>query len=465
MRILLLCILLTAFVIRIYHLNYNTAFLDEAQYITVGLHILRGEFEIGTGALSWVGGYPFMFPVFTAALYNAGGIVASRFFTVVLGTASVFLMYQFTKQLMFFKDKKTNQKAGLIAAAFMTVTAAAIITSRSAIYDGLAFPLFLLGTVLFHKAVYSGEKRLYLIAAVVLFLSFLAKYVVLMFFPLLLLIPIILTIKMKSVECLKGIFFSFCLPLILLTSLYVGYNFVELKDFFIDQGVVSKARQGDIARTFFEYTGFGYLLFFSSMILLWRNAKFLLVLLLLFSFIPLVIHSLTSNSDSIQQHTVFALLFILPAVGAGFAAILHKHKKTGIIVTALALIIQVLITLPQVKSAESFWPNITESANAIRENLEPSDRVLAESDDTMYLELKDNIPREQISGPFVFSYNGKEGLHAYTEAIENKYFHFVQIDGTYFSEGDIKSLEKTLSKGYRKIFDKGTLRAFEVNSD
>jgi 4-amino-4-deoxy-L-arabinose transferase-like glycosyltransferase len=464
MNRVLIGILVFAFLFRIYNINYNTPFLDEAQYIAVGLKILSGDFETGFGGISWIGGSPFMYPLLSAIFYSIGGIVGSRFFMVILGTISVFLMYQLTKQLLFFGTKQANERAGLIAAAFMTITTIAIITSRIAIYDGLAFTLFLLGVVFFHKAIYTGERRFYLWSAVILFLSFLAKYIVLIYFPVLIMVPVVLAIRLKKKIYLDGISRYFCLPFLLLTGIYIGANFVSLRDFFIDQGILSQASESRVMQLFTEYTGVSYVLAFLGIPLIWRRRQFLILLLLALSFIPLVVHGVTGNDSSVQQHTFLSLIFIVPILGAIFASVLQKRKRLGIMLLAMALLIQIFYTVPQVKSAESFWPNITEPVAVLKKDLKPSDRILAEADDSLFLEVRDRIPQDQVSGPFYFSYQDKEGIEAYLDALNNGYFQYVQLEGTYFSKEDINAIKGVLQQNFRKIFDNGYTQIYKLNS-
>lgn len=431
----------------------------------VGLQILNGDLATGIGASSWVGGFPYIFPFLSSMFYTVGGIVGSRFFMVLLGTASVFLIYIWTKQLMFFKDERSNKKAGLVAAAFMAITTIAITTSRLAIYDGLAFMLFLLGIVLYHKAIYSGERKFYIISAIVLFLSFLAKYIVAIYFPFILLIPVILAIKLHHREFLRGIFLSFCLPFLLLMGLYIGLNFSNMQEFFVNQGVIQKASFWEVLSLFWQYTGTAYVLCILSLPLLLKTRRLLVIMLVFFSIIPLIIHSMSGNTSSVQQHTFLALLFSVPIAGAGFVALMQKKRKIALSFVSLVFFFQLILTQGQVQEAEGFWPNVTDASRAMKENMSPSDRVLAESGDSIYLELKDNIPSEQLTGPFVFSYAGKDGLPAYVEAIKNGYFQFVQLDGTFFSEDDLKVIEQSLQGNYRKTYERGSLKVYEIQNE
>jgi 4-amino-4-deoxy-L-arabinose transferase-like glycosyltransferase len=406
--------------------------------------------------MSWVGGSPFLYPVFSAFFYQFGGILGSRFFSVILGTFDVFLMYQFTKQLFYFRDVRKNKKAGLIAATFMAVTTVSIVISRLAIYDSLSFTLFFLGIVVYHKAIYNGEKTYYTISAVILFSAFLAKYVILGFFPLLIALPLILAIRTKNKESIMGIIFSFCVPLLLLTGGFIFLNFTQLQEFFVGQGVVSKASDKEVVQSFFSYTWLAYVFFLIGAPLLWRGRRLLIMLLLLFSLIPLLIHTLTSNVDSVQQHSFLSVLFIMPVVGAMFVVLQMRFKKIAIIAFVLVLAVQIFVTTPQVKEEEFFWANLTGTAKAIQATVGPGDRILAESSDSLYLTLKGKVTYEQIEGPFNFSYAGKDGTSAYTQAVDDGYFTFVELEnGTYFSDDDLKAIQRALKKKYKKIYDDG----------
>lgn len=458
----LIIILVVAFFVRVYNLGYNTAFLDEAQYITEGMKILSGDIESGIGAVSWIGGSPFMFPMTTAFFYLIGGLMGSRMLMVLLGTLCVYLIYQFTKQLQIFRTERLNNRAGYIAAAFMSVTTIAVISSRLAIYDGLAFTFFLAGIIVFHKAIFNEERKFYILSSLLFFLSFLAKYIVVIFFPFILLVPVLLAFKKKNLKSLKGIGLNFGVPFILLTGLYIVTNFAALGEFITNQGVVSGTSFGEIFNLFWEYTGVSYILCLAGIALLWKKDKIVLGILLFLSLLPLIVHGMTGNDSSVQQHTFLTLVFILPVIGAIFTALIVKKRRIGILITVLALGLQVVFTLPQVQAAEQYWPNLNESAKLLNANLKPSDRILAESGDSLYLEIESKIAHDQLEGPFVFSYGVYEGQAAYVEAIKNGYFNYIQFDGIFFSEEDTLAIEEAMKKNYQKVFDDSKVRVYKL---
>lgn len=455
-------IILSAFMVRIYNINYNSIFLDEALYITVGKEILKGNIDEGINGISWIGGFPFFYPVISGIFYSLSGILFARFFNVLLGTLSIYLIYLFTKQLPLFQEESNRKKAGLVAASFMACAAVAITASRLAIYDGLSFTLFLSALVVLVKAIYTGERRYYVVTSLILFLSFLAKYTVAMFFPFLLLLPFILAVKTKSKEAVLGIVFYFWLPLVSAMSLYGIKFFTELKTFLLDQQVLESTSYYDVVSIFWEYSSVSYLLFLLGAILLGKSYKVITGLLLFYSFIPIATHLLSGNTSSIGQHTFLSLIFLFPVIGAFFVIILKSYRIIGVLILFAALGLNLFYSISQVNRAESFWPNSTKAIAYLRNNISPNDRILAEADDIVSLGLEEEISADQITGPFEFTYNGLEGMTAYNKAIEDGYFRFVQLEGTYFLPEQMKDIEKELSERYVKVYDDNSIMIYQI---
>jgi hypothetical protein len=54
---------------------------------------LNGELKSVINDITWVGGFPFFYPLVASSLYELGGILGVRIFNVILGTVSVLLIY------------------------------------------------------------------------------------------------------------------------------------------------------------------------------------------------------------------------------------------------------------------------------------------------------------------------------------------------------------------------------------
>src|SRR3989344_293905 len=135
-KVFIFLIILIAFTIRTYNLNYNSAFLDEAQYLVLGKKVLAGHWQ-ESNPFSWVGGMPLFYPALSA-IFGSFGIIGARFLSVLLGTLSVYLIYEFTKSLKMSGKERSDEVIGTISAAFLAVLAIPIYLSRLAIYDMLS---------------------------------------------------------------------------------------------------------------------------------------------------------------------------------------------------------------------------------------------------------------------------------------------------------------------------------------
>ncbi len=465
---ILFLILLLAFLIRTINLNYNSLFLDEATYIVLGKKFLDGDFADVIGAVSWVGGFPLFYPLLSATFFSIYGILATRFLNVILGTVSVFLIYYFTNQLQLFQNLQQNKTAGLVAAAFLSTSTIPIVFSRLAIYDALSFSLFLGGLVILVKAVFTGEKHFYLATAIILFLSFLAKYIVAIFFPILLLIPLYLALKTKNSEKIYGILKYFWLPLLFLMVVYFSLNFSNLLEFIFSQTTGERSSIATIFENFWKYSSIPYFLSFISLggifFLLREKRVLIFVSLLLLSFVPLIVHFLTGNALSVHQHSFLSLIFILPVVGSFFGLIIKRFTVVGILITLIIVLFNYFDSVPKVKELEGFWPNTTKAIEILKSKVDQEDKILAEAGDVITLALYDRLKPENITGPFVFSYQNQEELAAYLQAINNGYFNFVELDGTSFLQEQIEEIKKSLGEKYSLIFDDGKIRIWQLKS-
>lgn len=453
--IFLFFIVLASFAIRAYNLNFNSIFVDEAAYIVIGQKILSGNLSSVFNDITWVGGFPYIYPFFSAFFYNLGGILGVRFFNVILGTLSVLLIYFFTVQLNLFKEKKSNQITGLVSAALMAVATIPVEASRLAIYDALSFTLFLLGLNFFLKAVRDKDRKFYVLTAVTIFISFLAKYTPMFYVPFLLLSGWFLT-EARRKNFIKYLW----IPTIILFGLYFLGTAQNLMEFFTTQ-VGDISSPFEILQIFLKYSWIIFIFSFMGAAILWKTKKYEIEGLYFLSLVPLVVHVLTKNNNTMHQHVFLTLIFILPLASAFFAWIVEKNRITGLAAIISILIFSTIYLNNQLRDLENFWPN-SDRANAIlRERLRTGDIVLAEGSDSTLLALNGRISSDRLIGPFSFSYKNLEDEAAYTQAINDGYFRLIEIENEYFSQDFIVKLSPILALKYVKIFDDGRIQVYE----
>lgn len=445
-------IIFVAFLIRVVNLNYNTPFLDEAIYIVLGKKILDLQIAQIAGSISWVGGFPFFYPLLSAIYYSVGGIFASRLLNVILGTTIVYFVYLFARSLKLLDTRNENKWVGFGAAMFMATSASAIYASRLAIYDTLGVFLFVISLIFLQKAIKTDSRQLYLKSAAILFLSLLAKYITLIFVPFFAIANFFLSKKYEN----NVKFFLF--PLFLLILGYYYLNFESLNEFYSTQGVGLKT---EVVEIFKNFTLFGYILAVVGSALIFKRQKFLVVSLLGLSFVPFIFHLISVNSSSVAQHAYFSLIFISPLVGALFAKMVKKHKLGFFLVEAL-VIANLYFSAQILSGLENFWPNSERAMSVLAAEIDSDDRILTESGDVTTLALYDRLSSENIFGPFEFSFKELEGYDAYSLALEEGFFNYVELDSTSFDQDTRSMIEEWLANKYYKIFDDGKIKIYRI---
>jgi len=181
-RLVLLAILLLQAVLSL-RLR-NTAFEDESLYLYSGHmeleHLLHGAPLYG-GFASYFSGAPVLYPLLAAALDMAGGLDLVRAFSLFEMLATTALLYTMTRRLF-------NERIGLCAAAFFSVSEAVLFLGNFATFDATC--LFLLAWAAW-LVVRTAAMRwpVFLLAAPIAALAVAVKYAGLLFVPTIAVLP------------------------------------------------------------------------------------------------------------------------------------------------------------------------------------------------------------------------------------------------------------------------------------
>ncbi len=170
--------------LRFHHLDYAGPWMDEATYLLTGRDIGNPDSGIGNNGWKWT------YPVLAAwgeSLY--GSFVGARMVNGVIGMMTLFFIYLFSRSVVkgYFVESSGQAKIeniyALAAVGAVAFSSHFIFISRLATYDALAYGLFALSLYLTHEGAQSKKRNLLLAGSLVLFLSFLSKYVIVLFLP------------------------------------------------------------------------------------------------------------------------------------------------------------------------------------------------------------------------------------------------------------------------------------------
>jgi len=446
-RVALLIILVLAFLLRIWNLSYNTAFLDEARHVVHGARLLAGESVLD---LMGKAGYPYVYPVLAALADAKGGLSAVRFVNAILGTITVLAIFLLTQTLY-------SSRAAIYSALLFSFFAPTVFISRFSTQDALSNALFAFTLFILAKGVKQGKRLLLSLAAVVGFLAFLAKYPAGFHFP-------FIFLALYFHEQRKTIWVYFALPLTILASLYVGYYFWGLVSQFLIEVAIKHAKYENpclkIVQQSLSFLGPAMLLALLGLV---KHPRERLKTLALVggSLVLLLYHFVNQDSEALYKHVAYGLIFLAPAAGLGLDSIPGRdsERRTERVRWAFTVIIVMvflfLLCRQQVRVFQTFWPNTARTVDYLEEHLDGEETILAENGSIYiyYLQLHGpRLSRLTIYNTFRgLAYGNKRDEEAILEAVKDRCFDYIILDGTSTPSLDEK-IVAALKPGYSIVF-------------
>ncbi len=452
----LVAILLLAFGVRVYNLNYNSPFLDEALYIVLGEKVFSGQWQ-EEDPFGWVGGMPLLYPPLAALFGTVGGVLGARFLNVLLGTLSVYLMYTFARSLRLTDSRRSDEYIGLIAAAGMSILSVPIFLSRLASYDMLSFTLFLAGLVLLQRGVnlerpelWQRENRFFA-AAIFFFFSFLAKYVTLLFFPWVA-VWLLLESRQAGQKVFRHAWQYFVAPLAVASLGYIAWQFRALQHFNFDQIGDPQRNYRLILSLFWTYTGIPLVLaLLGSGMLIFKRRMPLAIGLVVAALSVLIVHLIQNSSAAVHQHTFLSLIFLLPLAAYCIWHVVQKNRVAGTVGAALLISFLMFQSFSQVKTLQGTWPNTTGVMKYVQSATSNHEKLLSFEDDVTKLMVK-NLQEDSITGIYNFRYKGVSDDTAYRSALADGYFDVVLFND--HAEGEVgTAVQESLTNHYAAIYN------------
>ena len=179
-----LLIIAAAVVLRIWDPWYSTAYMDESIFVVYGRMFLARHLEAPLSTpLQWSFGW-YLWPMMAAMADRIGGLAALRELAAALGTITVAATYGFAARVF------SSRPVGLAAAAIMAVSAPAVLISRIATRDSGSVCFFALGLWAYACGWQQNRKRDWALATLCFLAAFLCKYLVAIYFPMLVLLAL-----------------------------------------------------------------------------------------------------------------------------------------------------------------------------------------------------------------------------------------------------------------------------------
>lgn len=450
LTILLLIIVAT----RVTNIKYNTLFVDEAIYATIGRYALSGVFD--QSVTTWMYG-SYLYPVLAAIADYVGGNLALRGLSTLLNVLAAAFVFLATRRLF-------DQQTALWAMLIFGLTGVSLALGQYAVYDAPAVCLLAAALFCLIKAVdlpKNNETTYLLIASACFTLATLAKYLSGLYLMALLCFGLVLyQLRRRPVLPLFSQFLlPTILPLVFYTFFYQNQLIILFQgDFGVQLGepwIIIQAVWIEIGPIILlTLVGCGWLLLPARRLAMDGSIQrirpwliWLAPLLAASILAAPLYHLLAANLHSAWKHTIFSLIFLSPLAGYGCAATvnyIHRQQRpwrilyrlAGLVITVAALSWYVNQSLERQWQFQYQWPNVSGVVDYLQQqDLTPGQPVLAEGVQ-IYEYYFDFGPRYQAMwhDTWYHSYQGQQGIEAMTAAILDHQFDFVVLDGYYTPE-------------------------------
>jgi len=414
----------------------NTAFQDEALYLSAGhweiAHLLHGthipQYQ------TYFSGAPVIYPILGAMADSLGGLAAARILSCLFMLGATALCYGTASRLL-------GRRAAIAAAAVFAALGPAEFLGAFATYDAMALFLLALSAFLVVRACGWYSEPLLIIAALILALGDATKYATALWDPVVITL-VILTARNSDwvAGIMRGIRFTAYLAGIIAVALdLAGHSYV--------QGVMftTVARRAGgayaslwlITRDTSSWIGPAILLAAAGVAVAWRDgprARWLCAILFAATLLAPLHQAQIHTTVSLYKHVGYGAWFGAFPAGLALAKAGEVNARKGWRVAAVTAGLIAMGSAPQVTGRFAMWPDVSGMmpvlAGAFQRSGCPC--LVAQSNVAGYY-LADSGPSE-FTGPYYFAWRDPvsgqflTGLPAYADAVKRGFFKVIEID-------------------------------------
>lgn len=463
---LFLSLLFLSSTLRLFNLNYNTLFLDEAIYTTVGTEALNNIFD--QDATSWMFG-SYLFPVTSAIADSIAGVMGIRLLGALMNIGALICIFLGVRRLF-------GMSVALWAAFLFGFSGPSISLAQQSVYDGMG--VFFLAMSLCVGIYAATEKRvvtrqrLWVATGILFTLAVLGKYIALFYAPAL--FGTLFAIRLRKygsvIHFIRDMEWVYALsPFILIFGTYGATYFSDLLLVFSGQYANQVVDRSLIFRSVLEEIGLvsglalvGMLIFavrtyrqYQFRTWLGRGTFVLILSIVFASFWSLpAYHFLTGNFRALPKHQVFALVFLVPMaayglyqlayLAGGYRQRMGSALRKAIRPLALLLIVFCMWVFLQLSAEQNAefqysWPNVSGVMHYLEQaDITENTRILgsAAAIYEYYLRMPPALTREIWTNIWYVRFFGLEGTNAIEVAIETCQFDIVITDNYYAPDID-----------------------------
>jgi hypothetical protein len=446
------------------NLSYNGPFNDEAIYVVLGkLGIFQHDWT-SYGSMFWVSGWEYIYPVLTALAFQTYGIVGSRFLNTVFGLITLEVLV-----FWILKISKTYSKQVYIVSSLLILTfgfsGSFFYVTRLATMDMLSFMLFISSCTMLVYGLNANRVSgtPFFIAGICLIGSILTKYSMSILAPFSIVVSLWSPV-LRNTNIRRIWLFYFALPVGILLGLFITVNINALVIFYQNEVEVIHSSRYEVLQELW--------LTVRWIVPLWLLGSIGMIIkkqwkwFILFSFLALlfpVYHIAMSRVQTFNKHIFMTVAAVSCIASLGISNVLlfplcHTYKKIVNSAVVIFCCIYAIVSLSGTQSERMWWFDTRNVMTFFNQKVKSGDRVLAESGASIILA---NYPHNHplyVTTFDWFTYYDKEGIEAYTAAVADGYFTYIQLEHTnLFKNDDIadksNEIAKSINEHYTSVYD------------
>lgn len=446
-----------AMALRLAGADQQSAYMDEGTNVLTGRMLIE-QHAVYAEILNWAYG-SYLWPLVAGLADAVGGLRMVRGVTAVCGVAMVLATAWAAAQLAPNATPRHRRNGvALLAGGMMAVAPTAIGVGRFGTYDALAGAAFMLGvTLLISTSRPSSPFRL-LFAAALLFVAFLAKYLVAIYFPFVC-VSVVLAGWISGKPRLRLALHNFgwfVVPLSVACAAYALVFMSPLLTLLSSSLHYGDLRSPDPLREY-VWTRPELWLLVAVAVVGWRQTAWNRRLVAVGGAAIIMAFQLAAHPDfDFWKHSIYVIYFLAPLAALAWLAV-PQHTGTwrvlALLAGGLAAIYSWSPTIQQADRLIDFYPNLNPSIEAIDANIADSALVLTDDTALRYY-LYPQIPTDRVFGPFFFTYRSQDGLEAYRQAISDRFFDAIVLDGGVTPQGAAigQQLGQTIRDFYQPVY-------------
>ena len=393
-----------AMALRLAAADQQSAYMDEGTNVLTG-RILIEQHAIYAEILNWSYG-SLLWPLLAGVADELGGLRIVRGLTAVCGVLMVLATAAVAAQLVPETATRARRRVvALVAGGIMAVAPTAIGVGRFGTYDALAGAAFMLGLTLLVPAQKPIAPLRLLLASALLFVAFLAKYLVAIYFPFICVYVVLAALvpRLPVAVALRN-FMWFVVPL---SAACAVYALVFLSPLLMLLG--SSLHYGDLKSPDplreYVWTRPELWLLAAAAAVGFRYTAGRGRLVAVGGAAIIMAFQLAAHPDfDFWKHSIYVIYFLAPLAALTWLAVPQNTgtwRVLAVVAGGLAAVWAWSPTIHEANRLIDFYPNLNPSIEAIDANIAGSALVLTDDTALRYY-LYPQIPADHVVGPLPF---------------------------------------------------------------